>query len=74
MFLLVRQVLREARYAPPMPCRVPPILLAQFSGLYFTDLPLLLAGAAITIIPVLIVYVVFQRYIIEGVQLTGVRK
>jgi len=32
-----------------------------------------MAAAALTIIPVLIVYVVFQKHIVEGVSLSGIK-
>lgn len=50
-----------------------PLLLNQFRGLYITDWTLLMAGATIAIIPVLIVYLIGQRYIIEGVAMTGLK-
>ncbi len=41
--------------------------------MYITDWTLLMAGSAIAVIPVLIVYIFGQRYIIEGVTLTGIK-
>lgn len=32
---------------------------------------LLMAGAALSVLPVLLVYLVAQRYIVEGIALTG---
>ena len=51
-----------------------PLLLNQFKGLYITDWTLMMAGATIAIVPVLIVYLIGQRYIIEGVALTGLKR
>lgn len=48
-----------------------PLLLNQFRGQYTVDWALLMAGSAIAVIPVLVVYVVGQRQIIEGITLTG---
>ncbi|KKI94063.1 sugar ABC transporter permease [Bacillus sp. SA1-12] len=48
-----------------------PLLLNTFKGLYFTDWSLMMAGTTISIIPVLVVYVIAQRQIIEGIALTG---
>ena len=48
-----------------------PLLLNQFRGQYTVDWALLMAGSAIAVIPVLMVYVLGQRQIIEGVTLTG---
>jgi len=50
-----------------------PLLLAQFAGLYVTNWSLMLAGSAIAVIPVLVVYLLGQRYIIEGVAVTGLK-
>lgn len=50
-----------------------PLLLNLFRGMYITDWTLLMAGSAIAVIPVLIVYIFGQRYIIEGVTLTGIK-
>lgn len=50
-----------------------PLMLNLFRGMYITDWTLMMAGSAIALIPVLIVYVVGQRYIIEGVTLSGIK-
>ncbi|GAF16177.1 ABC-type sugar transport system, permease component [Bacillus sp. JCM 19046] len=50
-----------------------PLMLAMFKGLYVTQWPLLMAGATISVVPVLIVYFFAQRQIIEGIALTGVK-
>jgi multiple sugar transport system permease protein len=50
-----------------------PLLLNQFRGQFITDWSLLMAGCAIAVIPVLIVYVLGQRYIIEGIAFTGLK-
>jgi multiple sugar transport system permease protein len=51
-----------------------PLLLNQFRGLYVTDWTLMMAAAAIAIVPVLVIYLFGQRYIIEGVALTGLKR
>jgi len=48
-----------------------PLLLNQFRGQYTVDWSLLMAGSAIAVVPVLIVYLIGQRQIIEGITLTG---
>jgi multiple sugar transport system permease protein len=48
-----------------------PLMLNQFRGQYTVDWTLLMAGSAIAVIPVLVVYIVLQRRIIEGITLTG---
>lgn len=50
-----------------------PLLLAQFKGIYITDWTLLMAASTIAIVPVLIVYLLGQRYTIESIALTGIK-
>jgi len=47
--------------------------LASLSGAYSTDYPAVMAGATIASVPVLILYIVLQRYIIEGVATSGLK-
>ncbi len=51
-----------------------PLLLNQFKGLYITDWTLMMAAATVAVIPVLLVYIIGQRWIIEGVALTGLKR
>ncbi|GAA2971552.1 carbohydrate ABC transporter permease [Streptomyces enissocaesilis] len=51
-----------------------PVLVAQFKGQHTTDFPLMMAAAALAVIPPLIVFLLLQRYIIEGVALTGLKR
>lgn len=41
--------------------------LLAFHGAHLTDYPLLMAGMVITVLPVVLIYLVMQRYIIQGV-------
>lgn len=50
-----------------------PLGLAYFRNFYYTDWPVVMAGAVITTIPIALVYVFFQRYFIEGVTHTAVK-
>lgn len=50
-----------------------PLLLNNFKGLYVTNWSYMMAGATISVIPILIVYLFAQKYIIEGVTLTGIK-
>ncbi|MEC0205541.1 carbohydrate ABC transporter permease [Paenibacillus lautus] len=50
-----------------------PMMLNLYRGMYATDWTLMMAGAAIALIPVLIVYIIGQKYIIEGVTLSGIK-
>jgi len=47
--------------------RTLPLGLNFFRGRYSSDFPMLMAGAIITFIPVVIVYVFFQRQFIKGI-------
>jgi multiple sugar transport system permease protein len=48
-----------------------PLLLNMFKGLYVADWPLMMAGTTIAVVPVLIVYIMAQKQIIEGIAMTG---
>ena len=50
-----------------------PLLLNYFKGIYITEYPLLMAGTIIAVVPVLLVYLLFQRQIIEGIAITGIK-
>lgn len=47
--------------------------LALFIGAHKTSWTLLMAGSVIATIPVLIVFLVFQRYFVSGISMTGMR-
>lgn len=53
--------------------RTVPVGIALFSGEAGAAWNLIMATSALAIIPVLLVFVIFQRQIIEGVVLTGVK-
>lgn len=50
-----------------------PVGLSKLQGAYTIDYSVIMAGAAIASIPVLILYVFVQRYVIEGVASSGVK-
>ncbi|MCP3781020.1 carbohydrate ABC transporter permease [Paenibacillus sp. MZ03-122A] len=50
-----------------------PLLLNNFKGLYTADWSLMMAGTTISVVPVLIVYIIAQKQIIEGITLTGIK-
>lgn len=50
-----------------------PIGLATFQGLYATDHNLLMAGAVVSLIPMLIAFLFAQRYFVEGIALSGMK-
>jgi len=53
--------------------RTVPVGVALFSGEASTQWNLIMAASAMAIVPVLLVFFIFQRQIIEGVALTGVK-
>lgn len=52
---------------------LPLAISALSAGHYVMSWPLLMAGAAFVVIPVLIVYLLAQRYIVEGIALGGIK-
>jgi len=51
-----------------------PVALATFAtGQYQADHGMLMAGSVILVVPVLIVFIVFQRWITEGIATTGLK-
>jgi len=53
--------------------RVLEVALARFHGLYWSNEPVQMAAAVMTTLPLLIVFVVAQRYVIRGLPLGGSR-
>jgi multiple sugar transport system permease protein len=47
--------------------------LAQFIGEAGTQVQLLMAGATITVIPIVILYLILQRWFVEGISSVGIR-
>ena len=50
-----------------------PVGLATIQGQYTFDYGKLMAGAAVTAVPVLIIYMFLQRYIVQSVAMTGLK-
>ncbi len=50
-----------------------PVALANLSGQHATDYGLLMAGAVVVVIPVILVFLAAQKYIIEGISTTGLK-
>ena len=50
-----------------------PVALKLFQGEFFSQTNVLMAGATITIIPVLVIFFVAQRYFIQGITMTGIK-
>lgn len=51
-----------------------PVGLALFKGRYYTDYAKQLAGAAITVLPMLVVYFVLQKQFVKGVVFSGMKE
>jgi len=50
-----------------------PVGLSYFQSLHNTDWALLMAGSLMMILPILIVFLINQRYFVEGIKLTGIK-
>jgi multiple sugar transport system permease protein len=51
-----------------------PVALATLAGEHVQDVELMMAGSVLTVLPVLIVFVVLQRYYIAGIMAGGVKE
>ena len=54
--------------------RTIPLALSVLSGQFGSNFAIVMAGAVVATLPMLIVYLFFQKYIIKGVALTGLRE
>lgn len=52
---------------------IPIGLAALKSEMHFTDYPQILAGATVAVIPILLLFLFLQRYIVEGIALSGLK-
>ena len=50
-----------------------PVALASFVADHGIDYGLIMAGATLSVIPVLIVFFAFQRYVVQGINLSGIK-
>ncbi|HEY5821742.1 MAG TPA: carbohydrate ABC transporter permease [Propionibacteriaceae bacterium] len=50
-----------------------PVGLTKLQGSYTIDYPVIMAGAALASVPVLVLYIFVQRYVIEGVASSGIK-
>jgi multiple sugar transport system permease protein len=51
-----------------------PLVLNQLRGQYATDWTLVMAGSTLAVVPILIVFIIGQRQIIEGIAVTGLKR
>ena len=50
-----------------------PVMLASFQGLYATDWTLLMAASIIVMVPTLTVFIVGQKFFVEGIRLGAIK-
>ena len=50
-----------------------PVGLSLFNGQYYNDNGGIFAAATISVMPVVFVYLLFQRQFVEGIALTGIK-
>lgn len=50
-----------------------PVGLTRLQGSYTIDYPVIMAGATVAAVPVLVLYTVLQRYVIDGVASSGLK-
>jgi multiple sugar transport system permease protein len=50
-----------------------PVALALYRGEFFTQTSLLMAAATLTILPVIVIFLVSQKYFIRGIALSGIK-
>ncbi len=49
------------------------LALASFKGTYSYNIPTVMAGAIVALIPALVIYIVAQKYFIEGIATSGMK-
>jgi raffinose/stachyose/melibiose transport system permease protein len=67
MMLETKLVLKDQRLMPLQRG------LMVFQGAHITDYPILMAGIAISIVPIITLYLMMQRYIIAGITAGAVK-
>ncbi len=66
-------LLRPVIYIKSPEYRTLPIGLTAFQTEYTAEWDLLLAGSVVTIVPLVIIYIFAQRYIVDGIATTGLK-
>lgn len=54
--------------------RTLPVAMSMLSSQYYDSYHLKMAGAVVTVIPILIIYILFQDYFIEGISVSGMKE
>ncbi len=50
-----------------------PVGLASLQSLYLTNWPILMAGAVLSLVPIIILFMFTQKYFVEAITLTGIK-
>ncbi len=50
-----------------------PVALVSFGGRYLVNLPLLMAASVISILPTLVLFLLLQKYFVQGIVLSGLK-
>lgn len=50
-----------------------PLIINSFRTVYFVEWGLLMAAACVAVVPVVLLYLVFQRFFVEGIALSGLK-
>lgn len=50
-----------------------PLMVGSIRGMYLTNWPNLMAASCVALAPMLVIYLIGQRYFIEGIALTGLK-
>jgi multiple sugar transport system permease protein len=50
-----------------------PLGIRMFLGQYSTEYGLIMAAAVVSLVPVFIVFLLFQRFFVEGIATTGLK-
>lgn len=45
--------------------------LAKMQGQYGSDYPTMMAGAVLAIVPMIVIYIIFQKQFVEGIATSG---
>lgn len=51
-----------------------PLAMSRLSSQFYDSYDLKMAGAVVTVIPIIIIYVIFQDYFVEGISVTGMKE
>jgi len=51
-----------------------PVAIANLMGEHTPDLELMMAGSVVTIVPVVVLFLAFQRHYVRGIMMGGVKE